>query len=256
MIEQKKKKEQQRIVRPGDLDVKIDNRPFIPNTKPQYKDKTFVKGSGIDFYLDEVRYLPDNVTVTKIIIKFFNKNWEDQFEEVNLLPKFSSPTYCPVYDFRHELRGDDMDSTLMAHMTLITRDKSCNENRTIGYACINFFINRYSKTQPENINDPDKILYDGCYEIPIIGEEHLRIKPFFVENFLRHNKIPSASMLVRIVTAQKSSDGKRVLNTGDYPKSEWVARNIWVPRPLYSSACYNNQMKPLQQNEEELYGFR
>lgn len=39
-----------------------------------------------------------------------------------------------------------MDSTMMAYMTLITRDKSCNENRLIGYSCINLFINRYSKT--------------------------------------------------------------------------------------------------------------
>lgn len=91
-----------------------------------------------------------------------------------------------------------MDSTLMGYLVLVTRDKSCNENRIIGYGCINFFINRYSKVQPENINDPDKILYDGCYEIPIIGEEHLWVKPFNMENFLRHNKIPSASILVWI----------------------------------------------------------
>lgn len=62
-----------------------------------------------------------------------------------------------------------MDSTLMAYITLITRDKSNNENRTIGYAAINLFINRFSKTQPDQGNDPDKVLFDGCYEIPIIG---------------------------------------------------------------------------------------
>lgn len=63
-----------------------------------------------------------------------------------MLPKFDSPTYNPVFDSRHELRSDDIDSTLMAFITLITRDKSCNENRTIGYAAINLFINRYNKT--------------------------------------------------------------------------------------------------------------
>lgn len=94
-----------------------------------------------------------------------------------------------------------MDSTLMAYITLITRDKSCNQNRTIGYGCINLFINRYSKIQPENLNDPDKVLQDGYYEIPIIGEEHLRVKPFLLENFLRHNTIPSTSILVRIKMA-------------------------------------------------------
>lgn len=59
------------------MDIKIDNRPYIPNTKPQYKDKTFIKGSGIDFYIDELRFLPDNVSVTKIIVRFINKNLID-----------------------------------------------------------------------------------------------------------------------------------------------------------------------------------
>ena len=54
-----------------------------------------------------------------------------------------------------------MDSTLMAYITLITWDKSNNENRTIGYSLINLFINRFTKSQPDSINDPDKILYNG-----------------------------------------------------------------------------------------------
>lgn len=91
-----------------------------------------------------------------------------------------------------------MDSTLMAYMTIITRDKSCNENRTVGYALMNFFINRFTKTQPDSTNDPDKILYDGLYEIPIISEEHLRSRPFNIEKFMRYNKIPAASLLIRI----------------------------------------------------------
>lgn len=33
----------------------------------------------------------------------------------------------------------------MALITLITKDKSCKKNRTIGYAAINLFINRYNK---------------------------------------------------------------------------------------------------------------
>ena len=44
----------------------IDKRPFIPNTKPQYLDKPFEKGHGIDFYIDCARFLPDNVTISKV----------------------------------------------------------------------------------------------------------------------------------------------------------------------------------------------
>ena len=45
----------------------IDPRPFIINTKRQYIDRPFEKGNGIDFYIDGARFLPDNVTVTKVL---------------------------------------------------------------------------------------------------------------------------------------------------------------------------------------------
>ena len=56
-----------------------------------------------------------------------------------------SSSYNPVFDFRIELRADEFDATMMAFITLITRDKSNNENRTIGYACINLFVDRFSR---------------------------------------------------------------------------------------------------------------
>ena len=39
---------------------------FIPNAVPQFADLLFTKGSGIDVYIDACRFLPDNVTVTKV----------------------------------------------------------------------------------------------------------------------------------------------------------------------------------------------
>lgn len=48
---------------------KIYKEAFIKNSVPQYSDISFTKGSGIDIYIDACRFLPDNVTVTKV---FFN----------------------------------------------------------------------------------------------------------------------------------------------------------------------------------------
>jgi hypothetical protein len=59
-------------------DIPLDDRPFIENHYNQYKDRPFEKGFGIDFYIDGARFLPDNVTVTKVIFIFLsflrNKN--------------------------------------------------------------------------------------------------------------------------------------------------------------------------------------
>jgi len=50
--------------------VQILFKPFIENKQKQYQLKTFEKGSGIDIYIDGARFLPDNVTITKVC--FFN----------------------------------------------------------------------------------------------------------------------------------------------------------------------------------------
>ena len=40
-------------------------------------------------------------------------------------------------------------------------------------------------------------------------------------------RLPSASLLIRIVRAPLSNDGLRVLGKSDFPKEEWVRRGIW-----------------------------
>lgn len=46
----------------------ISDRPFIENHKKLYHDRPFEKGFGIDFYIDQARFLPDNTTLCKIIV--------------------------------------------------------------------------------------------------------------------------------------------------------------------------------------------
>lgn len=72
VIEKAPKKPREKRMKLGKVKVSkdallnIDTRPFIINTKPQYHDRPFEKGNGIDFYIDAARFLPDNVTVTKV----------------------------------------------------------------------------------------------------------------------------------------------------------------------------------------------
>ena len=68
------KKKKAEIVDPGQTDITGSSAPYIVNTKKQYDDKTFSNGFGVDFYFDGLRYLPDNVTITKVIIKVVNSN--------------------------------------------------------------------------------------------------------------------------------------------------------------------------------------
>jgi hypothetical protein len=241
-----------------DRDVDIDNRPFIPNHGQQYEDKQFMKGFGIDFYIDGARNLPDNATVIKIILKVINSDYLDQTDTglVNILPRFRGSTYSPVIDFRQELRSDYFDSTSLVFMTILTIDKSHNEPRVVGHCAINLFVNKYTKEQPTSNNDSDMVLFSGNYEIPIISEEPLRTRPFTLKKILGYSKLPAASLLVRIRLAPLSDDWKRVLSIKDFPRSEWVKRGIWVPKPSYADGVYNNQMIQIGEREMKLYYYR
>ena len=239
-------------------DVNVDNRPFIPNHKQQYEDKQFMKGFGVDFYIDAARNLPDNVTVTKIIFKVMNSDYINQIDSnsINILPRFGGNTYSPRYDFRQELRNDYFDSTTIVFITLLTIDKSHNEPRVVGHSAINLFANRYTQAQPTSNNDSDAILFSGNYEIPIISEEPLRTRPFTLDKILNYAKLPASSLLVRIKLAPLSDDWKRVLSIKDFPRSEWVKRGIWVPKPAYAQGVYNNQMMQIGEREMNLFYYR
>ena len=131
-------------------DVELDNRPFIENLKQQYIDRNFESGMGVDLYIDGCRFLPDNVTVTKITVQVVNVDFDIiKVAETNL-PDLDSPTYNPLYNFRIEIRPQRFSPTALAFISIDTIDKGSNEPKIVGYAGLNLFINRFTKKQAEN----------------------------------------------------------------------------------------------------------
>jgi hypothetical protein len=47
--------------------------------RPQFLDKPFEKGMGIDFYIDGARFLPDNVTVSKVVMEVYSNKMQKLF---------------------------------------------------------------------------------------------------------------------------------------------------------------------------------
>jgi hypothetical protein len=236
-----------------------NNAPFIKNAKKQYADKIFEKGYGIDFYLDGCRFLPDNVSVTKCIIRVVNQKYKDIFPLKATIPTKltkENDAYNPLYDYRYEYRAEQIDPTAMLFICLVTIDTSNNESRIIGYSAINLFINRFSLLQPIEENDTDIYLQSGNYQLPIYPEEPLRIPPFNMEKMSKLQTLPCASLLIRIRMAPLSDDLKRVLGKADVPKSQWRTTGIWPERPEYSSEAYNSSNIDIRDADINLFGLR
>lgn len=58
-----RKKKKMKFKRIKDVEYASNAEPFIVNKAPQYTDKDFYKGAGIDVYIEEARFLPDNSTL-------------------------------------------------------------------------------------------------------------------------------------------------------------------------------------------------
>lgn len=241
---------------------KFFKEAFIKNSDPQYKDQMFNKGSGIDVYIDGCRFLPDNATVTKIIVRFLNSELTDVVSFQGGRPELDSDIYNPIFNFRQELRAPNFDPTLMMYITFITFDERgrIKQPSILGYSMFNLFINRKTKQQPLDRGEfEDTILQDGCYQIPIYCQPFVKENPFYVKTCEKYDKLPASSVLIRIHKSPISEDGLKNLsiNTpGFEDKKKKEEYGIWRLPPKYSTGAYNSAMCGARQSEIELAELR
>lgn len=238
-------------------DVALDNSPYIPNFQQQWFNEQFERRHGIDFYIDGLRYLPDKVTVCKIYMEVYNKRYERLFEAETASPDLNSMAYMPSFFFRRELRKEKFDPTAVALMTVVTVDKSSNDNRIVGYAAINLFFNPGTKAQPTDPNDDNYVAYTGSYQIPLFSQQLDRTPPFDMKKIYSHERSPCCTMLVRINKAPLSEDGKRALSISEFPNpKDQITKGLLSPKPQYGAGAYNTELAPITESENELFSHR
>jgi hypothetical protein len=52
---------------------------------------------GIDFYIDAARFLPNNVTVCKVVMEVYNRKYQKKFTAEAGLPVLESKSYSPIF---------------------------------------------------------------------------------------------------------------------------------------------------------------
>lgn len=146
----------------------LNPNAYIDNVEQQWSPQTiYTRNMGIDVYIDGMRFLPDRVTVTKILMDVVNNQFEEVFKQESCQPNFSSTQYMPVYEYRRELRKESIDPTSIILITIITYDSTAKITKRVGYAGIPLFINPYTKEQPSERDENDFCIFEGCYQLPI-----------------------------------------------------------------------------------------
>lgn len=100
---------------------------FIKNLKEKNQgspDKLFVDGMGIDFYVDAARFLPSNVTVTKVVIRVVTSLVENVISPTSGFPDIGeSSIYSPYFGLRYELRKSKFDKSSLVVIAIETIEK-------------------------------------------------------------------------------------------------------------------------------------
>ena len=235
-------------------DNKKNPAPFIPNEKIQYRTQSFGANEGIDFYIDYARYLPDNTTATKIIMRAFNRDMVRIIERAEGTPDITeSSTYRPYFGFRYEFRLAHFDPTMIVAITIETIDKTTLEVSYLGHSFFPLFLDKRTKMAVIDSSAQGYILQEGNYQVPIYCQKPPTVPPFTYDIFRELDKIPTASLLVRVRRAP-TKDGIKVLSIKDVPQREWETTGLVEPPPDYADEKYNTSLCDV--NDPEMVMFK
>jgi hypothetical protein len=125
-------------------------------------------GEGIDFYIDGARFLPENSTYSRCLMRAFTI---DQYRCINAMKGLAdleiSRGRHPFYGFRHEIRVPKVDPTTIIQITIETIDRVDMTDKIVGFAYFPLFLNMNNKHTVTDRLSSDILLQNGRYQIPI-----------------------------------------------------------------------------------------
>ena len=144
-----------------------------------------------------------------------------------------------VYDFKIEIREKAIKATALAFITFMTVDKSNNQNCVLGYSFFPLFLENTEGGLPMTLNnEAKKTPHLGLYQMPIFAEHVSEEKPFTYEKFIFKERVPTASVLLRVLKAPKNEQGN-VINMRDFsPHDQDKAR---IAPPEYLDGRYSTK---------------
>eukprot|EP00519_Triparma_laevis_P002471 CAMPEP_0182506334 /NCGR_PEP_ID=MMETSP1321-20130603/20971_1 /TAXON_ID=91990 /ORGANISM="Bolidomonas sp., Strain RCC1657" /LENGTH=1787 /DNA_ID=CAMNT_0024712049 /DNA_START=223 /DNA_END=5583 /DNA_ORIENTATION=- len=248
-------------------EIDIESEPQGEEPFVKYEDTTtqpvpFEAADGVDVYIDGARSLPNNVSVTKVILqcknksgKVFNDDANDKMEQTCDL---SGTVFSPKFQLYKEYRSDQFDPTLTLLIRVDTKNLKIKKNECVGYGVLNMFTEVSDrKAQPGNANTQEFALNTGCFQVQLYKKgPDTKSNNFSGQSLEGQKRVSCATVLVRIVAAPKDSSGMLCLSRSDSQQEEWERLGLAVPAPEYSSGVYDSTRCLPTGLETDLYQFR
>ncbi|KAF0698182.1 Aste57867_11167 [Aphanomyces stellatus] len=223
----------------------------------------FAPCDGFDVYVDGARSLPDLVTATKLTCFALHADMSTCAPLQESTTAFASPdetVYSPMFNVWLEYRSERFNPTLTLLCRVDTIDATTKAPRVVGYCALPVFLTHGDDgvKPPTKATTQEFCLNAGAFQVPLrlgaqVGTDKIDLTAKACDGFL---KLPCATLLVRIVPAAKTDDGLKCLSRADVPSTEWVAKGISQPTPMYAEKTYDSTTSRPSLAEAKLYKLR
>lgn len=214
--------------------------------RPSPKSKLVYKHShGIDLYIDSARFLPPDVTITRIIGGVYNSKFKLQGLKIIYTSLPDEPDALnPDFNLRAEIRNEKFDPASRLVIWLITINRTTKTVECIGHCALKLFNMHdgdvdMSQKSNSNARGEKVVLNEGAHQLRIQNSIPRTLSESLIGTADEGTSlaIPCASLLVRIVRPTLGRKGKP-LSTADVPQDEWMSKGIVAEKPAYKDRVY------------------
>jgi hypothetical protein len=238
--------------------IEVEKGPHPPS------DPIFVPGDGFDVYLDGARYLPSCTTLSRVTLKSMTSTFKlvklhegkNKVADRVAITKISEDAFSPMWNNRIEYRDSTFDTTTALMIRVDVIEEGSKQIEVVGYACLNVFCEKGTR-KPPTVNGEECVLNKGGHQIPIYYGPPNQKNSWDLDNLAIHDKVPCATLLIRILPAERNSSNV-VMSIYDDGTSE---DDLFEIAPQYSSGYYNScsdlpSSAVPSEGERKLYKFR
>lgn len=192
--------------------------------------------------------------MTKLTVRIVDSDLKDLLPPESALPDIStSSSRNQRFNFQTELRMKKAKPTALVYLSFETIDISNNQIRVVGYSYFPLFIDT-RQGMPATVDSITQISpHVGLYQMPIYWARVKEETPFTYERFVYLERVPTASVLIRVLKAPMDDAGKAVSTKG-LPADQRQGRLVAAPE--YDEGVYSTQYFQCSDDEKAVMTLR
>ena len=151
-----------------------------------------------------------------------------------------------------------MPPTALLHISFITIDATSLKEKLVGFSFFPLYVNTKTRAPvlPQDalkLEDDNRVLHKGCYQMPIYCQYPPISDQITYKDFVFLERIPNASVLIRVDFASIDHDGNFISVNDPDPKVRELA---FEPPPAYTDQIYSTTYFLSSDIERELFMIR